>query len=227
MFEIGNETDFGFCGVQLGTTVPVPPGVDPVNDPTWMRDNVWAKVAPLMQAAIRGVRSVYPAAKIMLHVAGFGYSLGDVAPKGFFRSMIELGVEYDIAGLSYPYLHAGNAVPQPYFAEASFISTSSTPPRSASACRSSSSTTRRTRPASCTRHPRPPLTAAGQAKFIADFAAAVRGKVDAIFYWYPDWHPGLDVTHPELEGSGLFTAAGVGRPALETFNAIAESRLLT
>ena len=71
-----------------------------------------------------------------------------------------------------------------------------------------------------------PFTADGQAAFIRDFAAAVRNKVQAIHYFYPDWYKGFDTTAPALEGGGLFSTAGTPRPALETFNAIAERRLL-
>jgi hypothetical protein len=124
-------------------------------------------------------------------------------------------------------MYAGNAVPPPYFADASFVSTLDYV----------ASLGKRVQivefnypaaPAGILHPPSPsyPLTPTGQAGFIADFAAAVRGKVDAIFYWYPDWHPGMDVGNPELESSGLFNAAGVGRPALEAFNTIAEERLL-
>src|ERR1700757_3913207 len=102
VFEIGNEIDFGVCGIQLGTTAPVPPGIDWTTDPGWMQTNVWGPCAPLLQAAINGVKSVYPNAKILLHIAGFGYSPGNVLTSAFFQSMVNLGVPFDIAGLSYP-----------------------------------------------------------------------------------------------------------------------------
>lgn len=228
VFEIGNETDFGLCGVQLGDTVPVPPGVDPVNDPAWMRDNVWTLMAPMMKAAIRGVREVYPTSKILLHVAGFGYSNNNVAPKGFFQSMIDLGVQFDIAGLSYPYMHAGNAVPQPYFKQTEFLGTLDFIANLGKAVQivefdypNASTGMIHAAPAEY------PFTPNGQAAFITDFSAAVRGKVEAIHYWYPDWYPGFDSTHPELENCGLFSALGAGLSALEVFNAIAERKLLT
>jgi arabinogalactan endo-1,4-beta-galactosidase len=78
-------------------------------------------------------------------------------------------------------------------------------------------------------HPAPaeyPFTATGQATFMTDFSAAVRGHVEAIHYWYPEWYPGFDSASPALENCGLFSARGVGLPALDVFNAIAERRLL-
>jgi len=120
VFEIGNEIDFGVCGIYLGTTVPVPAGVDPVNTPSWMEGNIWGPSAPLLKAAISGVLSVYPNAKILLHIAGVGYSTGNIAAYSFFQSMVNLWVPFDIAGLSYPYMFSGGDVLQPYFAQADF-----------------------------------------------------------------------------------------------------------
>lgn len=228
VFEIGNEIDFGVCGVRLGETVTVPAGVDPVNDPVWMRDNVWVLGAPILKAAIRGVRAVYPAARILLHVAGLGYSNGNIAASGFFQSMLDLNVPFDIAGLSFPYQFGSSAVSQPYFANADFlaaldrIGAFGRPLQIVEFAYPAD-------PAGATATPAAPypFTPDGQAAFIRDFAVAVRNKVQAIHYFYPDWYKGLDGAAPELEGGGLFSAAARPRPALEIFNAIAERRLLT
>jgi arabinogalactan endo-1,4-beta-galactosidase len=228
VFEIGNEIDFGVCGIRLGETVSVPAGIDPVNAPVWMRDNVWVLGAPLLKAAIRGAQAVYPAARILLHVAGFGYSRGNIAASGFFQSMLDLGVPFDIAGLSYPYQFGSPSVSQPYFTDADFqntlarIAAFGKPLQIVEFNYPSDPTGATTTPASAY-----PFTPDGQAAFIRDFAASVRGKVQAIHYFYPDWYPGFDATHRELEAAGLFGAVGLPRPALEVFNAIAERRLLT
>jgi arabinogalactan endo-1,4-beta-galactosidase len=228
VFEIGNEIDFGFCGWQLGSTVPVTAGADPVNDPVWMRDHLWVNAAPLLKAGIRGVLSVYPGAKILLHVAGFGYSTNNVAATGFFQSMTDLGVRFDIAGYSFPYMFDSPAVTQPYFAQAEFInaltrttSTFGKPVQIVELAYPASSNGATLTPASAY-----PFTPEGQAAFITDFATAVRGKVEAMHYFYPDYYPGFDSRTPNLEGGGLFASPGVPRPALAVFNAIAEGRLL-
>lgn len=227
VFEIGNEIDFGVCGVRLVDTVPVPPGVDPVNDPIWMRDNVWVLGAPLLKAAIRGVLSVYPNARILLHIAGFGYSNNNIAATGFFQSMTDLGVRFDVAGLSFPYMHGGTVVPQPYFEDPAFlntldqIATFGAPLQIVEVAYPAD-------PVGASQTPslRYPFTPDGQADFVRDFAAAVRGRVEAFHYFYPDYYPGFDPQLPELENGGLFTQPGMGRPALAVFNAIAEGRLL-
>lgn len=220
VFEIGNEIDFGVCGIYMGTTVPVPVGVDPVNTPSWMEDNIWGPSAPLLKAAISGVLSVYPNAKILLHIAGFGYSTGNIAAYSFFQSMVKLGVPFDIAGLSYPYMFSGGDVPQPYFAQADFLS----------ALDSIAAVGRPIQivefdypaaPAGITKTPSPlyPFTPAGQANFDQDLANAVNGRVESLWYWYADYYLGWPdaANNPELVSSGLFSAYDAPRPALAVF----------
>jgi arabinogalactan endo-1,4-beta-galactosidase len=230
VWEIGNETDFGLCGIQLGETAKVPPGVDWTTDTGWMHDALWSKMAVLMKAAIEGIRSVYPDAKMLLHIAGFGYSPGNVLTSGFFRSMIDSGVPYDIAGLSYPYLVVPSPVlPQPYFEQAEFQSALTAIgalgkrvqivefnyPNSPSAVVQAQNAS-----------PRYPLTPQGQADFVRDLAGAITGKVESLFYWYPDYYQGFSQgTVPELDSCGLYSANGVPHPALATFRAIADGRI--
>ncbi len=220
VFEIGNEIDFGVCGIYMGTTVPVPAGVDPVNTPSWMEENIWGPSAPLLKAAISGVLSVYPNAKTLLHIAGFGYSTGNIAAYSFFQSMVNLGVPFDIAGLSYPYMFSGGDVPQPYFAQADFLS----------ALDSIAAVGRPIQivefdypaaPAGITKTPSPsyPFTPAGQANFVQDLANAVNGRVESLWYWAADSYPDSPnaANTPELVSSGLFSAYDTPRPALAVF----------
>jgi len=227
VFELGNEIDAGVLGLLLWDTVMVPPGIDALNDPVWMRDNLWARAAPLLQAAARGVKSVYPAAKIMLHVAGFGYSRDERAASAFFESMQTLNVHFDLAGLSFPYMNYEQGLPQPFFNAPSF---SGALDRIAALGRPIQIVEfgYNAKPQGTVAVPAPayPYTPQGQAAFIRDFALAVRGRVQSLIAFYPDWHDGQDAAAPELEGLGLFSAPGLPRPALEVFNAIAEGRLL-
>lgn len=227
VFELGNEIDAGVLGLLLWDTVPVPPGIDALNDPVWMRENLWARAAPLLQAAARGVKSVYPAARIMLHVSGFGYSRDDLAASAFFESMQALGVPFDLAGLSFPYMMYEQGLPQPFFNAPSFNAALD---RIAALGRPIQIVEfgYNAKPQGTVAVPSPayPYTPQGQADFIRDFALAVRGRVQSLIAFYPDWHDGQDPAAPELEGLGLFSAPGVPRPALEVFNAIAEGRLL-
>jgi arabinogalactan endo-1,4-beta-galactosidase len=220
VFEIGSEIDFGVCGIYMGTTVPVPAGVDPVNTPSWMEENIWGPSAPLLKAAISGVLSVYPNTKILLHIAGFGYSTGNIAAYSFFQSMVNLGVPFDIAGLSYPYMYAGNDVPQPYFAQADFL-TALDAIAAVGKPIQIVEFNYPAAPAGITKVPSPlyPFTPTGQANFVQDLANAVKGRVENLWYWDADWYlgwPGADIP-PELVSSGLFSAYDTPRPALAVF----------
>jgi arabinogalactan endo-1,4-beta-galactosidase len=221
VFEIGNEIDFGFCGIQLGTTVPVPAGVDWSTDPEWMQANIWGAYAPLLQAAISGVKSVYPSAKILLHIAGFGYSPGNLLTSAFFQSMVNLGVSFDIAGLSYPYMTvSGTALAQPYFAQADFLSALD----SVAAVGKPVQIVEFNYPADAagtlqTPSPTYPFTPAGQAQFVGDFADAVNGRLERLWFWYPDYWPwtGQSGVTADLSCS-LYSAYATPRPAMAVFN---------
>lgn len=226
VFEIGNEIDAGAFGRVIWDTVPVPDGVDPFQDPAWMRGQLWAPVAPLLRAAIQGVRSVYPAAQICLHVSGLGYSPDDRAASDFFESMEALGVPFDIAGLSYPYMAFDQGLPQPFFES----------PRFDHALQRVSAMGRpihivemgyNAKPEGvlATPSPRYPFTSMGQADYLRDFARRIRGRVKRLIAFYPDWYDGFAPDAPELEGLGLFSAPNVPRPALGIFNEIAEGTL--
>jgi arabinogalactan endo-1,4-beta-galactosidase len=135
--------------------------------------------------------------------------------------MVNLGVPFDIAGLSYPYMFGGgNGVPQPYFAQADFLS----------ALDSIAAVGRPIQivefdypaaPAGITTTPSPsyPFTPAGQANFVQDFANAVNGRVESLWYWYADYYPGWPdaANNPELVSSGLFSAYDTPRPAMAVF----------
>jgi arabinogalactan endo-1,4-beta-galactosidase len=89
-YEIGNEIDYGICGVFADATQP--------RDATSLRNDTWPDEAHLIQAAIEGVREADPEARFLLHIAtswdpGFAVA--------FFQAMTDLGVKYDYAGLSF------------------------------------------------------------------------------------------------------------------------------
>ncbi len=221
-FEVGAETDFGFCGITLGGTVPVPPGVDPVNDPAWMRANLYSQFAPLMRAGIEGLKTVYPNARIALHAAGFGYSRDDVAARGFFESMDALGVPYDVAGFSYPYMSAGGEVPQPYFRQPSFVATLDALKAMGKAVQIvefdyPAASDGMIHPAA----PGYPFTEDGQRDFILDFVNSLRGRVDLVSYWEPDYYVGMDPTLSAQQSCGLWRDPTTPREALADFPQLA------
>ena len=229
VFELGNEIDFGFCGYNL-SDIPIPAGVDPVNDPAWMYGNLWSRYVPLFNAAVRGLRSVYPNALIGLHLAGFGYSQGNIAPRGFYSAMVKAGVPFDIASLSYPYISIGmRPVPQPYFRQADFLSTFD----ALRALGKQIQIAEFNYPAHAagidvSLAPPYPCTAIGQAQFLKDFVEALAGRVDRIYYWSTDIFPGINGVGglpADIESGGLFSSAETPRPAVASLRRAAANRL--
>jgi hypothetical protein len=88
-YEIGNEIDYGISGVFAE-----------LEDRSLesLREDTWPIEAELIKAGIAGVRSADPQAKIMLHIA---LSFDPYFSEAFFTSMEDLGVDFDIIGLSY------------------------------------------------------------------------------------------------------------------------------
>ncbi len=89
-YEIGNEIDYGIAGVFADTKH--------ARDSHTLRQSIWADEAFLLKAAIEGVRTADQKAKILLHIAT---SWSPDFASAFFRTMIDLGVDYDYVGLSY------------------------------------------------------------------------------------------------------------------------------
>lgn len=103
IYDVGNEIDGGIAGYALGERIPFPAGIDVNRDFAWMRANVWSTEATLLKGAIRGIRRADPAAKIALHIANLITGDGNSQAVAFFQSMIDNGVDFEIAGLSLPY----------------------------------------------------------------------------------------------------------------------------
>lgn len=230
IFEIGNETDFGICGYELGVTIPAADRGVALNDVNWMRQNVWSKCIPIYKAAIAGVRSVYPGADIALHISAFGYSWQNATPKAFYEYMISEGVDFQIAGVSYPYSYTSTAaLPQPYYKQSDFTDVLD----HLRGLGKRVQIIEFSFPASATdEHPSSdiyPLTETGQAQSIADFYAAVSGRVERINYWAADVFPGIngiDEGFPKtVESYGLFSTASTPRIALTALRRAASDLL--
>lgn len=103
IYELGNETDIGMVDFLPNRRVPVPPGVDFVNDRTWLRENVWIIQATLLKAGIAGIRRAKPTARVAVHASSLESGSGPQMGPDFFRAMRDFGVDYDIAALSQPY----------------------------------------------------------------------------------------------------------------------------
>lgn len=112
LWSPGNEIGTGILNFRPGERLPMPKNASPYNAIDFMEQNVWPIEAELLKAAIAGIRQAYPEAKIVLHIAGLTLSPADVWVKAFFTTMVNLGVPFDVAGVSLPYMSPGWALPQ-------------------------------------------------------------------------------------------------------------------
>lgn len=103
-YELGNEINGGMVGFapgMEGSRISIPPGVDMLHDLRFLKDKVWSVEVPLLKAAGEGVRKADPDAKIALHIAGLGITPDGAYPIAFYKTMVEEGVDFDYAGISY------------------------------------------------------------------------------------------------------------------------------
>jgi len=91
LYEIGNEIDYGFCGI-------FEQNLTKRENISWMRNTTWMQAASLLKAGMEGVRSVDPTAAFILHIAHWwDYNFSAV----FFATMLEHEVPLDYLGLSF------------------------------------------------------------------------------------------------------------------------------
>lgn len=90
LYEIGNEIDYGICGVY--------PGKSTKKTPESLSRSCWPRAAELIRASQAGVLEADPEAKFLLHIAHWWDVDFCVA---FFEFMLANGVRVDHAGLSY------------------------------------------------------------------------------------------------------------------------------
>jgi arabinogalactan endo-1,4-beta-galactosidase len=210
-FEIGNEIDFGLCGV-FEEEWPKRVSVE------YMRARIWSQMLPMIRAAQSGVRKAKPDAKFILHLARWDEPAYATA---FWQFMMDGGAAVDYLGLSYfPTSQPDAAKRSIAFLETQLASIAKAiPDRPILICE--------------TAHPtstdfggqfgdwnKPidgyPLSEAGQAAWLGDFLRAMRAneRVAGIYYWSPEWYePGM------WESFALFDQQSRARPAMQSFNA--------
>lgn len=226
LYEVGNETLVGMLGVAFGDRVAEPAGgVDVFTDVPLLRRLLWRDHARLYKAAIDGIRSVDPLARIGLHPEGVGQSPADLVVKAFFRTMVDEGVPFDVAGLSLPYStypwtldrYQGHCWFQRLqetvdtigaLGKQVIVSEASYPADAAAAVAA----------------PMPGFaySPAGQAAWLREHLRFSNDHpfMGGFFYFYPEWRPGAgngDPAAQPIEAAGLFAADGSARPALLEF----------
>jgi arabinogalactan endo-1,4-beta-galactosidase len=207
-WEIGNEIDFGICGVFEEEW---PKRVSP----EYMSTVIWPKEAAIIRAAQTGIQRVQPAAKFVLHLTQWWQPEYNAA---FFKTMTAHQAQYDLAGLSFfPTSNlTKDAAPKEFFAKAKSLSAAIERP--IMLCEFAYPSEPKF-PGQFAEWNRPVegyiLDAEGQARWIADFLAEARGAsyLHSAFYWSPEWYDS-----PMWPAFALFDAAGKPKKALSSFS---------
>jgi arabinogalactan endo-1,4-beta-galactosidase len=207
-FEIGNEIDFGICGV-FEEEWPRRVSLD------FMRAEIWPRMVPILKAAEAGVLKARPKSRFILHLSQWNnvdYCIS------FWQTMRAAGVQFDYPGLSYFPTSAKEPEQRPFHylrAQAGRIVEALHKP--VLICETGYPATADfggqfagwNLPAEGY-----PLNEGGQARWISDLAGVIRGDPNfaGVFYWSPEWYDG-----GLWDAFALFDAHGVARPGARSF----------
>jgi arabinogalactan endo-1,4-beta-galactosidase len=205
--EIGNEIDFGLCGV-FEEEWPKRVSVE------YMRSRIWPEMVPLIRAAQSGVRKASADARFIIHFAWWTNADYCIA---FWRYLREQGLAVDVPGISY---FPTSAQPEerslPFFREqvAKMHAALESPVLVCEFAYPSSASF----PGQFAEWNKPidgyALDLAGQERWTADFLREVRVNpaLMGAIYWSPEWYrSGM------WEAFALFDAQGRPKPALNSF----------
>lgn len=108
-WNIGNEANFGFGGVNVGLKTAVNPELEnknlwdmltlPSYGTSWLKENVWNYNGQMMAAVAEGIKNVDPEAKFSTHITT---SIADTTfITTYFKTLSENGFTVDQAGISF------------------------------------------------------------------------------------------------------------------------------
>jgi hypothetical protein len=218
-YEIGNEIDFGIAGYSPGKK-GVPSDIDLFNEANIevVKDLLWIHHVDVLKAGIAGIKAANPEAKIAIHLAAMAYSENNSYPLNFYKYLISEGVQFDVIGLSYPYLTTPNqnSLPRPYFKSGEFndfirnISTLDKEIQISEFSYNYDEDSVQNTPSIDY-----PVTPQGQAAFIRDFLThlSTYPKVSGAYYFYPDYYKNMNGY--DASSIGLFSTPSMPQPALD------------
>jgi arabinogalactan endo-1,4-beta-galactosidase len=221
-YEIGSEIEWGILNFRPRERIAVPSGVDVTHNLDYMRRSVWSTEAQLLKRAIAGVKRATPAAAITLHVDSL--DLNPEIAVHFFQTMVDLGVEFDHAGISLPYPDTSWSL-EHYSSQCWFRRLLSVVNAIASLgkpvviCEGVYPSD--TRGVGGAPMPDYPYSPAGQTAWVRDVLAFVSNTpaITGFYYWCADWFPGISSTASELkvQSYGLFANDREIKPAMAEF----------
>lgn len=206
LYEIGNEIDYGICGVY--------PGKSTKKSPASLSRQCWPQAAQLIRASQAGVLAADPEAKFMLHIAHW-WDVEFVT--AFFQFMISHEVRVDYAGLSYfPSSNIGGSLQIEQFGhvatalheaiERPIIIPETAYPSTADFKGQFARWKKEV--------PGYPLSPDGQRRWLSDFIdyCAHHPAISAVYYWSPEW-----CGEGMWKAMALFDPDGLARPAWSAF----------
>jgi arabinogalactan endo-1,4-beta-galactosidase len=213
LYEIGNEIDYGICGVY--------PGKSTKKSPESLRRRIWPQAAEIIRASQAGVLEADPEATFMLHIAHWWDEAFVVA---FFDCMREHGARIDYAGLSYfPSANIGGSLEMEDFSRV-VAAVHAAVERPIIVAETAYPSTReftgqfgRWKKAT----PGYPLSPDGQRRWLADFLdrCGADPAIAAVYYWSPEWYgEGM------WKAFALFDVDGAARPGWTAFGPARDTR---
>jgi arabinogalactan endo-1,4-beta-galactosidase len=227
LYGMGNEIGLGIESFLPGHRLPAPQNASPYEALEFMEQNIWPTEAMLLKAAIAGVKMADPNAKIALHIEGLGLTPADIFISDFFTTMVNLGVPFDVAALSHPYMQApGWSLTQYTFAcwaqrmDAVFRDIAALGKKGMIAEGNYENSTVDI----SLDDPMPgfPVTPQGQAAWVNAILlfASNNPNVLSFNYFYPEYYYGAvqSPAPPDLEAGGLFQSTAAVQPGMLDFN---------
>ena len=206
LYEIGNEIDYGICGVY--------PGKSTKKTPEGLGREHWLQAAELIRASQQGVKEVDPEAQFLLHIAHWW----DVDfCIGFFRFMLGKDVQIDYAGLSYfPSSNIGGSLEMAQFGDvvARLHKTVNRPVIVPETAYPSTADFKGQFSRWKKEVPGYPLSPEGQHRWLTDFLdfCAAHPDIAAVYYWSPEW-----CGEGMWKAFALFDLTGEAKPAWSAF----------
>lgn len=219
-WSVGNETDFGICGAFP------PSGI--ANTPKPELDAARAESAELLAAAIAGVRSVDPSARIVVHL---GMTWVEEFLTGWLRYMAAHGVAYDAIGLSYypssgPMRVTGTLIQFDGLVSRLHAAFGKPVVVSEYAFPHTADCSRSLFPEFCHPIAGTAPSANNQSFHVARFMAWAKTNpaIEAVYYWSPEWFAPVKAGSPEA-GWGPLALFGPDGRALPASRAVAIGRM--
>jgi len=224
MVSIGNE-------IRNGILWPV----GEINCPTTVPDcGGWANLAQLLEAGVAGAHAGNPAGHELLIMMHYDQGGNNALSSAFYSQLESLGVPFDVIGLSYyPFFHGSISAMRAnvdalatQFRKPIIISETQYPWTLANGNSAIGDSTGDFVWETSQLSPGYPATPGGQLSFVTDelsILAQVPGGLGAgLFYWAPDWIPGVPWTPGTGIGSPnvnltLFNFEGAALPSIGIF----------